>query len=47
MDLQLSDKKALIISSSKGIGKGVAIALAKENCEVIICSSNIKNLEET
>ena len=44
MDLQLNDKKALIISASKGIGKGIALALNNEGCKVIICSSDLQNL---
>ena len=44
MDLQLNDKKALIVSASKGIGKGIALALNKEGCKVIICSSDLQNL---
>ena len=44
MDLKLRNKTALILSSSKGIGFGVAKALIKENCNVIITSSNRKNL---
>ena len=44
MDLQLNDKKALIISASKGIGKGIALALNNEGCKVTICSSDLQNL---
>ena len=46
MDLGLKDKIALITASSKGIGKEIAISLGKEGAEVIISSSNSKNLEE-
>ncbi len=44
MDLQLKGKTALVTSASKGIGKGVAMGLAKEGCDVIITSSNEENL---
>ena len=44
MDLKLKDKKALVVSASKGIGKGIALALNKEGCKVIICSSDLQNL---
>jgi 3-oxoacyl-[acyl-carrier protein] reductase len=44
MDLRLADKTALITSASKGIGKGVAKALAEEGCSVVITSSNGENL---
>ena len=47
MDLKLSNKKALITSASKGIGRGIAFALAKEGCDVIITSSNSENLNKT
>ena len=40
MDLQLHGKIALIPAASKGIGKGVAIALSREGAEVIVSSSN-------
>jgi 3-oxoacyl-[acyl-carrier protein] reductase len=43
MDLKLKNKTALVLSSSKGIGFGIAKALAKENCNVIITSSNKRN----
>lgn len=40
----LSDKTALVVAASKGIGKGVALALARERCRVILTSSNADNL---
>lgn len=45
MDLKLKNKTALVLSASKGIGYGIAEALAKESCNVIITSSNKKNLK--
>lgn len=45
MDLQLKGKKALVLSASKGIGKGVAVALAQEGVHVLITSSNAENLK--
>ncbi|OFX08835.1 MAG: hypothetical protein A2516_08780 [Alphaproteobacteria bacterium RIFOXYD12_FULL_60_8] len=47
MNLALSDKTALVTSASKGIGRGVALALAQEGCHVIITSSNADNLYRT
>ena len=44
MDLRLDDKVALVLAASKGIGKGVASALAREGCHVLIASSNAENL---
>jgi 3-oxoacyl-[acyl-carrier protein] reductase len=38
MDLGLEGKAALIGGSSKGIGRAVALALAKEGCNVTICA---------
>lgn len=38
MDLQLSGKKALVCAASKGIGKAIATALAKEGVNVFICA---------
>lgn len=46
MDLQLKNKKALILASSKGIGKAVAVALAQEGCHVLIASSNKIRVDE-
>lgn len=47
MDLKLRDKTALVVAASKGIGKGAALALAREGCSVIITSSNKTNLDNT
>ena len=47
MNLGLSQKQALITSASKGIGRGIALALAKEGCDIIITSSNADNLDKT
>src|SRR5215831_12603096 len=38
MDLQLSDKTALVTGGSEGIGKGIARALAREGVDVAICA---------
>jgi len=46
MNLLLRDKKALVTAASKGIGQGVALALAREGCQVIITSSNQENLAQ-
>ena len=44
MDLNLENKKALVLSSSKGIGFAIAKGLAKEGCQVTITSSSNRNL---
>ena len=38
MDLQLEGKTALVTGGSEGIGKGIALALAKEGVDVAICA---------
>lgn len=45
MDLQLHDRSALVCAASKGIGKAVALALAREGCRVIISSHDSANLQ--
>ena len=45
MNLKLKNKTALVLSASKGIGFGIAKALAKEYCNVIITSSNKRNID--
>ncbi len=47
MDLGIKDKVALVLASSKGLGKAVAIELAKEGARVIICGTDAKALHET
>ena len=44
MNLNLDNKKALVLSSSKGIGFAIAKALVFEGCHVTITSSSKKNL---
>jgi 3-oxoacyl-[acyl-carrier protein] reductase len=47
MDLGIKNKIALVLASSKGLGKAVAIALAKEGAKVIICGTDTKALATT
>jgi 3-oxoacyl-[acyl-carrier protein] reductase len=47
MDLGIKDKVALVLASSKGLGKAVAVELAKEGARVIICGTDAKALAET
>ena len=46
MDLGLKDKTAFIAASSQGLGKSVALELAQEGAQVIICGRNTANLEK-
>lgn len=47
MDLGLTGKKALVMASSKGLGKAVALELAKEGAHVLICGRNEADLIAT
>jgi len=38
MDLELTDKIAIVTGSSKGIGLAIATALVLERCRVTICA---------
>ena len=47
MDLLLKDKIALITGGSQGIGKAIAKKLASEGTNIVICSRNLDNLQES
>ena len=44
MDLGIKGRKALVLASSKGLGKAVATELSSEGCEVMICSRSEEHL---
>jgi len=46
MDLQLKGKTALVTGGSAGIGKGIALVLAKEGVDVAICARRKEPLEK-
>ena len=47
MDLKLKGKTALVTGGSEGIGKGIALHLAREGVDVAICARRQGPLEET
>ena len=47
MDLGIKNKVALVLASSKGLGKAVAMELAREGAKVIICGTDQKALSAT
>lgn len=47
MDFGLKNKVAIIGGSSKGLGKGCALQLAREGAHVVICSRNEETLTRT
>ena len=46
MELGLKGKIALVTGSSRGIGRGIALALAAEGCDVMLTGRDEKALEE-
>jgi len=46
MDLELTDKVAIVTGSSRGLGLASARALAAEGCRVCICARGGERLEE-
>ncbi len=49
MDLGLKDKVALITGAGSqiGFGKGMAMALAKEGCDIVVCDMDLEGAEKT
>jgi len=46
MELGLKNKVAFVAASSQGLGKSVALELAQEGANIIICGRNKENLEK-
>jgi 3-oxoacyl-[acyl-carrier protein] reductase len=46
MDLQLSDKTALVTGASTGIGRGIALVLAAEGVQLAIAARRVSLLED-
>jgi len=47
MDLGLRGKTALVTGSSRGIGRGIALALAGEGCDVMLVGRDRAALDES
>lgn len=45
MDLGIKGKRALVLASSKGLGHGIAVALAREGANVLLCGRSGDRLE--
>ena len=45
MDLGIAGKRALVCAASKGLGRGCALALARNGVEVTITARNHETLE--
>jgi 3-oxoacyl-[acyl-carrier protein] reductase len=47
MDLGISGRKAIVCASSRGLGRGCAMALAEAGCDVVINGRDAATLEKT
>jgi len=47
MDLGLKNKIAIVTGSSRGIGRSIAMGLADEGCNLVICARGEEALQET
>ncbi|MDM9629113.1 SDR family oxidoreductase [Rhizobium sp. S152] len=45
MDLGIKGKRALVLASSRGLGHGIAVALAREGADVLLCGRSGETLE--
>lgn len=47
MDLGLKGKRALVLGASRGLGRGIAAALAAEGCHLLLAARSAEGLEHT
>lgn len=47
MDLSLEGKVAMITGGSRGLGRQIASALAREGCRVSICGRDVRQVQDT
>ena len=47
MEKRLSDKVAIVTGASRGIGRAISIALAKEAAAVVLAARSVRKLQET
>jgi 3-oxoacyl-[acyl-carrier protein] reductase len=45
MDLQLTGRRALVTGASRGIGRAIAIELAREGCDLALCARGTEPLD--
>lgn len=44
MDLNLTGKRAIVMAASRGLGYASALALAREGCNLVICSRDVTRI---